>query len=85
MILKLSGLLINNILKVAYVFGTASLANNQITAGDLSMAFGCSLRAPHGGIFVLPVISNPFGYFVALVIGSLIGMLVLGILKKKIQ
>ncbi|EJO5346801.1 PTS sugar transporter subunit IIA [Clostridium botulinum] len=55
------------------------------TAGALSMAFGCSLRAPHGGIFVLPVISNPLGYFVSLVIGSLIGMLVLGILKKKIQ
>ena len=55
------------------------------TAGALSMAFGCSLRAPHGGIFVLPVISNPFGYFIALVIGSLIGMLFLGILKKKIN
>ncbi|MDU6877306.1 PTS fructose transporter subunit IIABC [Clostridium tepidum] len=53
-------------------------------AGALSMAFGCSLRAPHGGIFVLPVISNPFGYFIALVIGSLIGMLFLGVLKKKI-
>ncbi|MDS1002975.1 fructose-specific PTS transporter subunit EIIC [Clostridium sporogenes] len=55
------------------------------TAGALSMAFGCSLRAPHGGIFVLPVISNPFGYFIALVIGSLMGMLFLGILKKKIN
>ncbi len=55
------------------------------TAGALSMAFGCALRAPHGGIFVLPVISNPFGYFIALVIGSLIGMLFLGILKKKIN
>ena len=42
------------------------------TAGALSMAFGCALRAPHGGIFVLPVITNPLGYFGALVIGSLV-------------
>lgn len=52
------------------------------TAGALSMFFGCALRAPHGGIFVLPVISNPLGYFVALVIGSLLGMIVLALLKK---
>lgn len=52
------------------------------TAGALSMAFGCALRAPHGGIFVLPVITNPLGYFGALVIGSLVGMIVLAILKK---
>ncbi|WP_050606895.1 PTS fructose transporter subunit IIABC [Clostridium niameyense] len=54
-------------------------------AGALSMAFGCSLRAPHGGIFVLPVISNPLGYFIALVVGSIIGMLILGMLKKKVN
>lgn len=52
------------------------------TAGALSMFFGCALRAPHGGIFVLPVISNPLGYFISLVIGSVIGMIVLAILKK---
>lgn len=52
------------------------------TAGALSMFFGCALRAPHGGIFVLPVISNPLGYFVALVVGSLLGMIVLALLKK---
>lgn len=52
------------------------------TAGALSMFFGCALRAPHGGIFVLPVISNPIGYFIALVAGSVIGMLVLAVLKK---
>ena len=52
------------------------------TAGALSMFFGCALRAPHGGIFVLPVISNPSGYFVALVVGSLVGMIVLALLKK---
>ena len=54
-------------------------------AGALSMAFKCSLRAPHGGIFVLPVISNPFGYFIALAIGSLAGMGLLAILKKNID
>ncbi|MFU7516505.1 fructose-specific PTS transporter subunit EIIC [Clostridium sp. HCS.1] len=51
-------------------------------AGALSMYFGCQLRAPHGGIFVLPVISNPLGYFIALVAGSVIGMIVLAVLKK---
>ena len=54
-------------------------------AGALSMAFGCSLRAPHGGIFVLPVISNPFGYFMALLIGSIVGMIVLAVLKKNLK
>lgn len=59
----------------------ACVAGSAI-AGALSMAFGCALRAPHGGIFVLPVIENPLGYFVALVVGSLVGMIVLAILKK---
>ncbi|WP_426348715.1 PTS fructose transporter subunit IIABC [Alloiococcus sp. CFN-8] len=52
------------------------------TAGALSMLFGCALRAPHGGIFVLPVISNPLGYFISLLVGSILGMAVLAILKK---
>ena len=52
-------------------------------AGALSMAFSCGSRAPHGGIFILPVISNPLMYFVALVIGSVVGGLILGLLKKK--
>ncbi|MEW8955995.1 fructose-specific PTS transporter subunit EIIC [Clostridium sp.] len=52
-------------------------------AGALSMVFGSALRAPHGGIFVLPVISNPLGYFIALVIGSFTGMTILALLKKK--
>lgn len=54
-------------------------------SGALSMVFGCALRAPHGGIFVLPVISNPFGYFIALLAGSVVGMLVLAVLKKNIE
>ncbi len=52
------------------------------TAGALSMAFSCALRAPHGGLFVVPVISNPFGYLAALAIGSIVGMIVLAVLKK---
>ncbi|WP_122640507.1 PTS fructose transporter subunit IIABC [Romboutsia sp. Marseille-P6047] len=54
-------------------------------AGALSMVFGAQLRAPHGGIFVLPVISNPLGYAIAIVVGSLVGMLLLSILKKPIE
>lgn len=54
------------------------------TAGALSMAFGCTLRAPHGGIFVFPVVGNPIMYVLALVIGSVVGMLLLGLFKKKV-
>lgn len=52
------------------------------TAGALSALWGCTLRAPHGGIFVLPTIGNPLMYFVALLIGSAVGMLMLVILKR---
>lgn len=51
-------------------------------AGGLSMAFGCTLMAPHGGIFVVPTIGNPLMYLVALVIGSFIAC---GLLKKKVS
>lgn len=54
-------------------------------AGALSALFGCTLKAPHGGIFVLPTIGNPLMYFLALVIGSVVGMLLLAILKKPIK
>ena len=54
------------------------------TAGGLSMAFECTLRAPHGGIFVFPVVGNPIQYVLALVIGSVVGMLMLALLKKKV-
>ncbi len=54
-------------------------------AGTLSMAFGCTLMAPHGGIFVFPVVSNPLMYLVALAAGTAVGALLLGVLKKKIQ
>lgn len=52
-------------------------------AGALSMAFGCASPAPHGGLFVFPVMHNPLGYAAAILIGSVAGMLMLGLLKKK--
>ena len=51
-------------------------------AGGLSWLFNCTLMAPHGGIFVLPTIGNWLMYFVALAIGSVVGMLMLAVLKK---
>lgn len=54
------------------------------TAGALSMAFGCTLMAPHGGIFVVPVMGNALLYLVALAVGTVVSALLLGILKKKV-
>ena len=54
-------------------------------AGALSMVFGCTLMAPHGGIFVIGVISQPLGYLVALVVGSVVGMFALAFLKKPLN
>ena len=54
-------------------------------AGALSMAFGCTLMAPHGGIFVIAVIGNWPMYLLSLVIGSVVGMLLLALFKKKIR
>ncbi|MGV8906689.1 MAG: PTS fructose transporter subunit IIABC [Acetobacterium sp.] len=51
-------------------------------AGGLSMFFGSTLMAPHGGIFVFPVVGNPFGYVIALVVGSVVTMSLMAILKK---
>ena len=51
-------------------------------SGALSMAFGCTLMAPHGGIFVFPVVGNVFGYIISLLVGSVVGMAMLAILKK---
>ena len=53
-------------------------------AGALSMAFNCTLMAPHGGIFVFPVVGNPLMYLAALAVGTVVGALMLGVLKKKI-
>lgn len=54
-------------------------------AGALSALFSCKLMAPHGGIFVVATIGNPFMYFLSLVIGSLVGMLLLALLMKPIK
>ena len=53
-------------------------------AGALSMAFGCTLMAPHGGIFVVPVMGNALLYLVAVVIGTVVSAVLLGVLKKKV-
>ena len=54
-------------------------------AGGLSMALGCTLMAPHGGIFVIGVIGNPLGYLIALVAGAIIGMIMLALLKRPLK
>ena len=53
-------------------------------AGALSMAFQCTLMAPHGGIFVFPVVGNPLMYLLALVGGTVVSAILLGVLKKKV-
>ena len=60
-------------------------AVGSAVAGGLSMAFGCTLMAPHGGIFVVPTNGNPLMYLVALVIGAFIACGLLGLLKKKVS
>ena len=54
-------------------------------SGALSMLFGCTLRAPHGGIFVFPVVGNAPLYVVALVAGSVVGAILLSLLKKTVR
>lgn len=51
-------------------------------AGALSMFFGATLRAPHGGIFVVPVVGEPLMYLVAIIAGSVLGAVILGLIKK---
>lgn len=52
--------------------------------GALSEVFQCTLMAPHGGIFVFPVVGNAMMYLVALVIGTIVSTALLGLLKKKV-
>lgn len=54
-------------------------------AGALSMLFGCTLMAPHGGIFVFPVVGNALMYLVALAVGTAVSALLLGVLKKNVE
>ena len=51
-------------------------------AGALTMAFDCTLRAPHGGIFVVPTIGNPAMYLVSILVGAVIGCVILGMIRK---
>ena len=60
-------------------------AIGSAAAGALSMAFNCTLMAPHGGIFVFLTVGNPLLYLVSLVVGSVIGCVLLGVLKKDVQ
>lgn len=53
--------------------------------GALTMAFDCTLRAPHGGIFVVPTIGNPLMYLVSILVGAVIGCVVLSFLKKPLK
>ena len=54
-------------------------------AGALSMAFKCTLMAPHGGIFVFPVVGHTLMYIVALLIGAIVGAIMLGLLRKPVE
>lgn len=62
-----------------------SCAIGAAVAGGLSWIFGCTLMAPHGGIFVVATIGNPLMYLLALAIGAVVGMLMLAILKKPLD
>ena len=55
------------------------------TAGALTMLFSCTLMAPHGGIFVVPVVGNPLWYLVSIAVGSVVGAVILGALKKPVD
>ena len=61
----------------------ACIAGSAV-AGAISMFFGCTLMAPHGGIFVFPVVGNALMYLVALVVGTAVSAVLLGLLKKKV-
>ena len=62
-----------------------SMVAGSAVAGALSMAFDCTLRAPHGGIFVVPTIGNPLMYLLAILIGAVVGCLILSVLKKPLK
>lgn len=61
----------------------ASIIGSGI-AGGLSMLFGVQLPAPHGGLFVLPVVTNPVMYLVSIIIGSVVTAVILGYIKKPV-
>ena len=62
-----------------------SMVVGSALAGALTMFFDCTLRAPHGGIFVVPTIGNPLMYLVSILIGAIVGAIILSLLKKPIK
>ena len=62
-----------------------SMVVGSALAGALTMFFDCTLRAPHGGIFVVPTIGNPLMYLVSILIGAIVGAVILSLLKKPIK
>ena len=62
----------------------ACVVGSAVT-GALTMAFDCTLRAPHGGIFVVPTIGNPLMYLVSILVGAVVGCVILSILKKPLK
>ena len=62
-----------------------SMVVGSALAGALAMVFDCTLRAPHGGIFVVPTIGNPLMYLVSIIIGAIVGAVILSMLKKPIK
>ena len=62
----------------------SSCTVGSAVAGGLSMFLGCTLTAPHGGVFVFPIAGNPLGYAVSLAAGAVVGMLMMGLLKKNV-
>ena len=62
-----------------------SMVVGSALAGALTMFFDCTLRAPHGGIFVVPTIGNPLMYLVSILIGAVVGAVILSLLKKPIE
>ena len=73
---QLMGISLNRTISFTFAIGSA-------LAGSLSMVFGCALRAPHGGIFVFPVVDHALLYVVALIVGSVVGAVILSLLKKE--
>lgn len=64
--------------------GPSCIAGSAL-AGFLAIFLGCKCPAPHGGLFLLPVMGNPLGFLGALLGGSLLAALLLGLLKKPLK
>ena len=62
----------------------ASCIVGSAVTGAMSMLFNCTLMAPHGGIFVIPVVGNALMYLVSIIVGSVIAMLIMAALKKNV-